>query len=327
MLTDIVPTNKALAVRRPRTLDSINVVKNPRLDWSDLYFFLAVARTGRLTMAARRLQVDHSTVSRRIAALEAALRTKLFDRRQTGYTLTEQGERLLESVEAIESTTSRIASRIGGANLSASGSVRIGVPDGFGSLFLAPKLGKLLDAHPGLEVEMVAMSRIFNLSKREADLAVTLSRPKEGRLHARKLVDYNHCLYASADYLAKHGPIKDRKELLNHRFIGYIEDMIYAPELDYMDEIARDLRPRLKTSSPIAQFRATIAGNGICMLPHFMACMEPTLVPVLSKQITLQRTLWLVMHSDMRDLARVRVTADFIAQEVQAAKIWLKKHP
>jgi len=300
-------------------------MKQTSFDWSDLYFFLAVARAGRLTMAARRLGVDHSTVSRRIAALEAALHTRLFDRRQTGYTLTEQGERLLASVEAIESTTGKIASQIGGADTSAAGSVRIGSPDGFGALFLAPRLGKLLDAHPGLEIELMATPRIFNLSKREADLAIGLSRPKEGRLHARKMTDYNLCLYAAPSYIAKRGPIRDRKDLIAHDFIGYIDDLIYAPELDYMAEIARDLRPRLKTSSPNAQLRATAAGHGICMLPCFMAMTEPSLVPVLHKQITLDRTLWLIMHSDMRDLARVRVTADFIVEQVQSAKIWLKR--
>lgn len=300
-------------------------MQKPPFDWSDLYYFLAVARAGRLTIAARRLQVDHSTVSRRIAALETALCTRLFDRRQRGYRLTDQGERLLTAVEMIEATASTIPVQIGGSDLSASGSVRIGAPDGFGSLFLAPRIGKLLQMHPGLQIELVATPRIFSLSKREADIAIGLSRPREGRLYARKLTDYELGLYASEKYLSMRGPIKDRRELAGHQFIGYIEDLIYAPELDFMEEIAKEIHPAFKSSNPIAQLHATLAGDGIAVLPDFMTAGESTLVPVLPKQVKLTRTLWLIIHSDMRDLARVRVTADFILREVHAARIWFRK--
>lgn len=289
-------------------------------EWTDLRYFLAVARAGRLTVAAQGLGVEHSTVSRRIAALECALGARLFDRRPTGYTLTPHGERLLSSAEAIETLALTAQSELMNADFRVSGSVRIGAPDGFGASFLAPRIGKLAAMHPDLEIQLVAMPRIFNPTKRETDIAIVLSRPHEGRLHACKLTDYELRLYAARSYLARHPRIRTRADLSGHRFIGYIEDLIYAPELDYADAIGRDAKIALQSSNLLAQYRATLAGAGICILPCFMAAPEAELEPVLESEICLKRTFWLAMHSDMRNLARIRLTADFITDEVAAAR-------
>lgn len=286
-------------------------------EWSDLRFFLAVARTGKLTLAARHLGVEHSTVSRRIAALEASLGAKLFDRHPAGYGLTAQGERLFASAEAMETLATAVQQDIGGADLGVSGTVRVGAPDGFGTFFLAPCLGRLALAHPALEIQLLAMPRVFNLTKREADIAISLSRPKHGRLHARKLTDYELRLYAARDYLAMHGAIETRAALLRHTFISYVDDLLYAPELDYTPLVTRDLRPRLKSSSVVAQYRAVKAGAGVAVLPRFMADSDADLVPLLADDVRLTRTLWLITHADTRTLARVQVAADFIAREVQ----------
>jgi DNA-binding transcriptional LysR family regulator len=154
-------------------------------DWDDLRFFLAVARAGRLTAAARQLEADHTTVSRRISALEGALRAKLFERKPQGYSLTEQGERLLGLAEGMETQALAVASQVGGADLALSGTVRIGAPDGIGTYFLAPELGALAERHPDLTLQLVALPRTFSLSKREADIAITLEQPTEGRLVSR----------------------------------------------------------------------------------------------------------------------------------------------
>src|SRR5689334_17776491 len=152
-----------------------------RFDWDDLRFFLAVARAGRLTVAARRLGADHATVSRRITSLESALKATLFERRPQGYTLTAHGERLVVAAEAIESQALAASSDIAGADLALSGTVRIGAPDGFGTTFLAPRTRVLIERYPDLEVQLVAMPRLLSLSKREADIAISLSPPKEGK--------------------------------------------------------------------------------------------------------------------------------------------------
>ena len=291
-----------------------------RFDWDDLRFFLAVARAGRLTVAARRLGADHATVSRRISALEGALKAKLFERRPQGYALTEHGERLLAKAETMETQALAISSEIGGADLALSGIVRLGTPDGFGTMFLASRTAGLAAQYPDLEIQLVAMPRLLSLSKREADVAVSLAPPKEGRIVARKLTDYKLALYGSAEYLDRHPAIASPEDLHAHEMIGYIDDLIFMPELDYLDEVSKGLRPRLQSSSLVAQLQATVAGGGICVLPHFMASREPRLVRVLSEKISILRSFWLIVHADLKDVARIRATMDFLVREVRAAR-------
>jgi DNA-binding transcriptional LysR family regulator len=291
------------------------------LEWSLLHSFLAVARAGRLTTAAHALGLNHSTLSRRIATLESALQTRLFDRSATGYVLTAPGERLLSHARDVESTILRLQAEIAGASHRIEGTVRIGAPEGFGTFFLAPILPRLAAAHPDLEIQLVTLPRIFSLSKREADLAIGLACPEEGRLHARKLTDYELGLYASTPYLADHPAPTTLEALQHHRLIGYISDLIYTRELDYLPLMAPNLRPTFTSSNLIAQLAAVRAGHGLCVLPCFIGQSEPTLHRVLSHQISLTRSFWLTVHADMRTQARVAVTADFIGHAVRSARL------
>jgi DNA-binding transcriptional LysR family regulator len=291
-----------------------------RFDWDDLRFFLAVARAGRLTVAARRLGADHATVSRRITSLEEALKATLFERRPQGYTLTPHGERLVAAAETIESAALAASSDIGGADLALSGTVRVGAPDGFGTTFLSPRLTGLVERYPELEIQLVVMPRLLSLSKREADIAIGLAPPKEGKIVARKLTDYRLGLYASPAYLAGNEPVTSAEDLHHHAMVGYIDDLIFMPELDYFDEIAKGLRPKLQSSSLVAQREAVLAGAGIGVLPHFMAARRPDLVPVLPGVVELTRTFWLIVHAELKDVARVRATVDFLVREVKAAR-------
>lgn len=285
-------------------------------NWNDLRYFLAVARTGTLTAAARRLGADHATVSRRISALEDVLRVTLFDRGPGGYTPTVFGIRLREAAEAMESSALRAHDLVADADLAVSGAVRIGAPDGFGSSILAAGIGELSDRHPDLDVQIVAMPRIFSLSKREADIAIGLSRPQEGRLVARKLTDYQLCLYGASRYLAERPPITSLDDLRSHSLIGYIDDLIFAPELNYLQAID-GIVPRIRSSSIVAQLTATSSGAGLCILPCFLAHPVSELVPVLPTETVITRSFWMIVHEDVRTLARVRVTADFIVDLVQ----------
>ncbi|MDO1559216.1 LysR family transcriptional regulator [Brevundimonas sp. 2R-24] len=289
-------------------------------DWNDLRAFLAVARTGKLTAAAQRMGVDHATVSRRIAALERGLKAALFHRAPTGYSLTAHGERLMPHAEAMESLALRTAAQLGEADLKLSGVVRVGAPEGFGSYFLAPRMGAWAEQHPELELQLVAIPGVVSLSKREADIAVALSPPREGRLAVRKLVDYGLSLYAAPAYLSSAPPLETRADMSAHRFIGYIEELLYAPELDYMQAPDAEIRVAFKSSNLIAQLQACLAGAGLCVLPDFIGRAEPGLVKVLDGQVGLTRALWLVTHADMRGLARIRAVTEFIAEQVRLAK-------
>lgn len=294
-----------------------------RFDWDDLRFFLAVARSGRLTAAARRLGADHATVSRRITSLEESLKAKLFERRPQGYALTGHGEQLLAKAESMETEALAIQSEIGGADMALSGTVRIGAPDGFGSTFLASRFAGLAKSYPGLELQLIAMPRLLSLSKREADVAITLAPPKEGKVVARKLCDYRLGLYAAQDYLDANPPITAAEDLFGHRIVGYIDDLIFTPELDYLDEVAKGLRAHIQSSSVLAQMNAVAAGAGIGVIHHFMAVDEPRLVPVLPESVSITRSFWLLVHADLKDVARVRAVVDFIVRESKANRALL----
>ncbi len=213
-----------------------------QFDWDDIQAFLAISRAGRLTAAAQQMGVDHSTLSRRIAALEAALGVRLFDRRSVGFVLTPEGERVLADAEAMESFAMRMRHRLEDASVGLTGSVRVGTPEGFGTYFLAPRIAKISAAHPQLEIELIANPRMFSLSKREADLAVSMARPPQGRVYAHKLTDYTLGIYGSRGYVEAHPPITNRHDVLAHPWIGYVEDQMWSAELNYMPQISASLR-------------------------------------------------------------------------------------
>ena len=286
-------------------------------DWDDLRFFLAVARAGRLTAAARQLEADHTTVSRRISALVGALGATRFARRPQGYSLTEQGERLLGLAEGMETQALAVASQVGGADLALSGTVRIGAPDGIGTYFLAPELGALAERHPDLTLQLVALPRTFSLSRREADIAITLEQPTEGRLVSRKLTDYRLRLYASKDYLARHGPMADLADLAGKTLVTYVADLIYSPVLDYFSGLEKYTARRYECASVVAQLEAVRAGVGVGILHDYAVRQFPELEAVLP-EVSYLRTYWLVTHADVRNLRRVEEVYSFILSRVRA---------
>jgi DNA-binding transcriptional LysR family regulator len=161
---------------------------------------------------------------------------------------------------------------------------------------------------------------MFSLSKREAEIAVTMTRPQRGRLHARKLTDYELGLYACRSYLKAQGPIEHRAQIASHPWVGYIKDLIWTSELDYFVDISKSIVPRVKISNVITQMTAILGGIGLGVLPCFMANREPDLIRLLPKEIRIVRSYWLVIHSDVRDLVRVKAVADFIADRVHAER-------
>lgn len=284
------------------------------MNWDDARIFLAVARQGQLLGAARSLGLNHATVARRISALEEALGSTLFRRRTNGTELTAQGERFLVQAEIMESA-SLAAAEAAGTDSAMEGVVRIGAPDGFGVAFLAPRIGELTERHPGLRIELVPIPRAFSLSRREADIAVTLERPREGRLVARKLTDYSLGLYSARAYLDRHGTPETLNDLAQHRLVGYVDDLLYTASLDYTGEFLRDWRSTLSVSSAMGQTEAVRAGAGIGILHTFMASGDERLVPVLPEH-TVTRAYWTVMHEDLRGLRRIGLVSDFLAEIV-----------
>ncbi len=280
--------------------------------WDDLRAFLAIARAGRLTTASRVMGVEHTTLSRRLLRLEASLGLKLFDRRALGYRLTAEGEQMLPRAEAAERAAQAVWSGGIGADAAISGVVRIGSPEAFGTFCLACQLGALATRHPKLNVELIATPRNYSLSKREADIAIGLSRPQSGRLHAVRLTDYELGLYGSTAYLDRSGVPASLDDLRGHSLIGYIDDLVFAPELDYFSAALPGLTPRVRISNVLTQMEIVESGFGLCILPCFMASTRPLLARVLNAEVCLTRTYWLFSHSDTRDLGRISTAIDFV---------------
>lgn len=290
---------------------------NPIFTWDDLQYFLAVARTGQLSTAARHLRTSHATVSRRIDRLEFSLKVKLFERNPRGYVLTAVGQRFVETAERMEGEADRLQAEITSGNAAHQGVVRLSAPEGFSNFFLAHHLGDFTERHPSLSLELVTIQQIMSLSRKEADIAVALDPPKAGPYLIEKITDYKLNIYGAKRYLAEAAPLKRRDDLLDHPFIGYIEDMIFAPGLDYLGDVHPGIKPRFQSSSIFAQLTATLNGLGLCILPHFIASRQPELEIVLPREVQLTRHYYIVRHRDMSRVPRVRAVAEYLTALVQ----------
>ncbi len=290
------------------------------MDWDNLRFFLELSRAGRLTTAARRLGVDHTTVSRRIQALEKQMGVQLFLRSTAGYALTEAGRNLLPQVELMESASVRIEQALPAPGDQLSGQVRIGVPEGYGTIMLANQLTELSLRYPHLGLELLALPRAVRLSRHEADIVITLERPERGPFIITRLTDYVLRLYASRAYLARHGPIISRDQLAEHRFVSYVDDLVFSRELLFLDEIAGSGEVGLRSTSLLAQQEAVAAGAGLCILPAFTADVDDRLAVVLPDEIRFVRTFWMLMRTELRDIARMRITWDYLRETAEASR-------
>lgn len=268
--------------------------------WDDLRVFLSVARAESLSGAGKLLTMDPATVGRRIGRLERAMSATLFVKSPQGYALTGAGERLLRHAEMAEQAMRAGFEAMTSAEETLAGQIRIGAPDGCAYYVLAPVISPLSWDNPDLDIQIVALPRVANLNRREADMAITVSPPTAGQYHVEKITDYNLCIVGAEQYLRACEPITAVGDLKRHRIIGYIPDMIYDAELDYLRDLGLD-RVTLASNSVPLQARMAQQGDGLCVMHEFAMTQHPMLRKVLPGEVRLTRSFFLVRHkSDMR---------------------------
>ena len=289
------------------------------MQWDDLRIFLAVAHTESLSAAGRVLKVDPATVGRRIARLEEGLGTPLFAKSPQGYAMTDAGQRLLGHAERAEAAMGAAVEELAGQAGALSGQIRIGAPDGCANFLLPQVCAAIMADNPDLEVQIVALPRVFNLSKREADMAIGVSPPAAGRLTVQKITDYRLHLAASRRYLRRNPAITTLEDLQGHRMVGYIPDMIFDKELDYLTGIGVE-RVALASNSVSVQFNWIRQGGGVGIVHDFAIPSAKGLVRLLTDQVSLTRSFYLIRHADDRRMDRLNrfaaALADGIRREV-----------
>jgi DNA-binding transcriptional LysR family regulator len=281
-------------------------------DWDDLRIFIAAARAGSLAGAGRRLGVDTATVGRRVARLESVLKSILLMRSGMGLQLTAAGAQLLEVALNAESAM-EAAMRVTRPDLIA-GTVRISAAEGFGTQILAPALPVLSRLRPGLRIELAAQPRFLSPARREVDLSITLSATAGARLIVEPLAAYQLALYAAESYLERRPAPASVEDLSEHAIVGYVDDLLFAPELRYLDEVLPGLTPNLASSSIQAQRAIVAGGGGIGVLPCFLSA---GLVRVLSTDVLLHRRFWLNTHEEVYATARMKAVHAWLSELVK----------
>lgn len=287
-------------------------------EWTDLRFFLELARAGTLSGASRRLEVEHTTVARRIDRLEVQLGATLFDRSREGYELTEMGQALMPHAEAMESAALAAQDQISGNQVSIRGVVRIGVPEVLGVRVITPLLARFLQEHPELSIDLLVQPRFANLANREADLGVTLDAPNTGRYMVTRLATFRLYLYGSPEYLARHEPIRTKADLAGHDFVDYVQDRLASNELHFLDELGFVPRRRLCCTGMMAQAEAAAAGLGLMMAPPYVIPEDGRLVRILQDELYAERTYYMVAPVDLYRLPRVRAVWNLLRDYADA---------
>ncbi|QJQ95971.1 MULTISPECIES: LysR family transcriptional regulator [Halomonadaceae] len=296
------------------------------LDWQDIQVFLEVARSQRLTDAARRLGLDHSTLSRRTRRFEQKLNTQLFERSTHGYQLTDAGQRLLAHAEEMARHAIEAGESLSDQNHRIGGQIRLGVTEGFGTWVIAPLLAAFCDRYPGITIDLLALPRVVNLSRHEADLAITVERPSSAGLVISRLCDYRLRLYGSQAYLTRHGTPAALSALSHHRLIGYIDDLIFSDQLNYLAPLLDPLLDAglsgaphfsIRSTSVTTQHTAALHGAGLAVLPCFMASGSQALHEVLGDEIDITRQFWITARQEQRRLARVRLLWEFLRKAIE----------
>ena len=268
------------------------------MNWDDMRVFLAVARAEGLTAAAPVLKMDPATLGRRVARLETAIGAALFVKSPQGYALTDLGVQMRDRAAEAEVAFS-LAVDAGQGAATLSGQIRIGAPDGAANFLLPQVCADIQRVNPNLEVQILALPRVVNLSRREADMAITVSPPAAGRLTVQKVTDYQLHLATRRDA----SPVRSLADIKGRALVGYIPDMIFDKELDYLGDMGQ-AGVQLASNSVAVQMQM-LRRSGIGIVHDFALPSVPELTRVLTDDVALLRSFYLVRHTSDRQSERL----------------------
>lgn len=268
------------------------------MNWDDMRVFLAVARAEGLTAAAPVLKMDPATLGRRVVRLETAIGAALFVKSPQGYALTDLGVQMRDRAAEAEVAFS-LAVDAGQGAATLSGQIRIGAPDGAANFLLPQVCADIQRANPNLEVQILALPRVVNLSRREADMAITVSPPAAGRLTVQKVTDYQLHLATRRDA----SPVRSLADIKGRAVVGYIPDMIFDKELDYLGDMGQ-AGVQLASNSVAVQMQM-LRRSGIGIVHDFALPSVPELTRVLTDDVALLRSFYLVRHTSDRQSERL----------------------
>ncbi len=286
------------------------------LDWSNLRFFLELARTGSLSQAARRLGVDRNTVARRVSALEKELGLALFDRGPQGWTRTAAGEDLAALASRVEEDVLAVARHADARDRAVSGTVRLTTATHLSAHLLVPAVPALRARHPALLLEIAADQRAFDLTRREADLALRLGRPRDAGLVTRKLSDVAFRFYSTKAYL---GGRRAEVDFAKDLFLGFDDSLASSPQERWLARTAPDRRIAFRCNSTASLVAAVRVGVGVAVLPCFVADQDPSLVRLDGPE-PVNHELWLLVHGDLRRTPRVKAVIEWVDEVVERSR-------
>jgi len=290
------------------------------MNWDDLRIFLALSRDKRVSKASDRLSMVPTTLIRRVKRLEDSLNCSLFELTTKGYMLTSHGTRLVEYIDKAEHSILEAKSDLRNERAELSGTIRVSTAEGFGTWFLAPLLPVFKSLYPGITVELVSSSGFLNVSRREADIAILLERPSRGLLYIQKLTDYMLKLYIHKEVFKANKNAIAANEFDEINLITYVEDMIYSPQLKFIEESKLTNMKMLRSTSISAQYMMLKNKAGAGILPLFMAEKDEELISFLEEDINIKRSFWLATHRDVRHLAKMNVFVEWLKTQIQNHK-------
>ena len=294
------------------------------MDWDDLRYFQAVAATGSLAAAARKLGVNHSTVFRRVNAFEESLGVRLFDRVSGGYVLTPAGEEMAVSAARVDDEVSSIERHLAGKDFQLSGNLRVTTTEAVAEGYLMAKVVEFRRAYPEILVDLVVGYQVYDLSKREADIAIRPGASPPEHLIARRLVRLHWGVYGTAAYLRRHGEPSSVEQLASHQLIGFSDVTAGGLSFDWARKLAGPKGLVFTSNNLLIQRHAACASMGLAVLPVYLGDREKRLRRVLDLGSEMQLDLWLLTHPDLRDTSRVRAFREFIVEAIERDRALLE---